>query len=64
MEVTMFLSIAAGQFWLMAGIWTFPSGFRISFKNCPEALFPSGFLTTFLHFLVSVQQPLRPFPSR
>ncbi len=50
MEVTMVLPIAAGQFWLMAGIWTFPSCFRISFKNCPEALFPSGFLTTFFAF--------------
>jgi hypothetical protein len=42
MEIVMFLPIAAGKFcllsyWLVAGIWTFPSGFPIPFKNFPEA---------------------------
>jgi hypothetical protein len=41
-EITMFLLIAIGQFsllsyWLIAGIWAFPRGFPILFKNCPEA---------------------------
>jgi hypothetical protein len=42
MEIATFLPIAAGQFcllsyWLTAGIWAFPSGFPIPFKNCLEA---------------------------
>jgi hypothetical protein len=42
MEIAKFLPTAAGQFcllsyWLAAGMWAFPSGFPILFKNCPEA---------------------------
>jgi hypothetical protein len=42
MEIATFLPIAAGQFyllsyWMTAGIWTFPSGFPMPFKNFPEA---------------------------
>jgi hypothetical protein len=42
MEIAMFLPIAAGKFyllfyWMTAGIWAFPSGFPIPFKNLPEA---------------------------
>jgi hypothetical protein len=42
MEIATFLLTAAGQFyllsyWLAVGIWAFPSGFPILFKNCPEA---------------------------
>jgi hypothetical protein len=42
MEIATFLPTAAGQFyllsyWLAVGIWPFPSGFPIIFKNCPEA---------------------------
>jgi hypothetical protein len=38
----MFLQIAAGQFcllsyWLMAGLWAFPSGFPLPFKHCLKA---------------------------
>jgi hypothetical protein len=52
MEIAMFLPITAGKFcllsyWLVAGIWAFPSGFPIPFQQCPAA----------------VQQPLRAFPS-
>ncbi len=41
METAKFLPIAAGKFfllsyWLVAGIWEFPSGFPIPFKNFPE----------------------------
>jgi hypothetical protein len=41
MKIATFLPIAARQFcllsyWLTAGIWVFPSGFPIPFKNCPE----------------------------
>jgi|LakMenE18May11ns_1017448.scaffolds.fasta_scaffold7618045_1 hypothetical protein len=42
MEIATFLPIAAGKFsllsyWLLAGIWAFPSGFSTPFKNFPEA---------------------------
>jgi hypothetical protein len=42
MQIATFLPIVAGQFcllsyWLTVGIWAFPSGFPIPFKNCPEA---------------------------
>jgi hypothetical protein len=48
MEIAMFLSIAAEKFsllsyWLVAGLWAFPSGFPIrleisyTFRNFPEA---------------------------
>jgi hypothetical protein len=42
MEIATFLPIAAGKFsllssWLLAGIWAFPSGFPIPFRNFPEA---------------------------
>jgi hypothetical protein len=42
MEIATFLPIAAGKFsllsyWLVAGIWAFPSGFPIPFRNFPEA---------------------------
>jgi hypothetical protein len=42
MEIARFLPIAAGKFsllsnWLVAGIWAFPSGFPIHFRNFPEA---------------------------
>jgi hypothetical protein len=42
MEIATFLPIATGKFcllsyWLVAGIWAFPSGFPIPFKNLPEA---------------------------
>jgi hypothetical protein len=42
MEIATFLPIAAGKFsllsyWLLAGIWAFPSGFPILFRNFPEA---------------------------
>jgi hypothetical protein len=42
MEIATFLQIAAGKFcllsyWLVAGIWAFPSGFPIPFKNFPDA---------------------------
>jgi hypothetical protein len=42
MEIATFLQIAAGQFylpsyWMPAGIWAFPSGFPIPFKNFQEA---------------------------
>jgi hypothetical protein len=42
MEIDTFLPIAPGQFcrlsyWLMVGIWAFPSGFSIPFKNCQES---------------------------
>ncbi len=42
MEISMFLPKAAGKFcllsyWLVAGIWVFPSGFSIPFKNFSEA---------------------------
>jgi hypothetical protein len=42
MEIAKFLPIAARKFylfsyWLVAGIWAFPSGFPIPFKNFPEA---------------------------
>jgi hypothetical protein len=42
MEIATFLPIAAGKFsllsyWLVAGIWAFPSGFSSLFKNFPEA---------------------------
>jgi hypothetical protein len=57
MEIAMFLPIAAGKFsllfyWLVAGFWAFPSGFRIPFKNfqeLPNSLwaFPSGIPTPF-----------------
>jgi hypothetical protein len=41
-EIAMFLPIAVGKFcllsyWLVEGIWAFPSGFPLSFKNFPEA---------------------------
>jgi hypothetical protein len=41
MGIAMFLPIAAGQFnllfyWPTTGIWAFPSGFSVPFKNCPE----------------------------
>jgi hypothetical protein len=43
MKIAMFLPIAARKFsllsyWLVAGIWAFPSGFPIPFKNFPEAV--------------------------
>ncbi len=43
MEIATFLLIAAGKFsllsyWLDAGIWVFPSGFPIPFRNFPEAV--------------------------
>jgi hypothetical protein len=43
MEIATFLSIAAGQpyllsYWLKAGILAFPSGFPIPSKNFPEAI--------------------------
>jgi hypothetical protein len=42
MEIATFLPIAAGKFsllsyWLVGGIWAFPSAFPIPFKNFPEA---------------------------
>jgi hypothetical protein len=42
MEVATFLPIAAGKFcllsyWLVAGIWAFPSSFPILFKNFLQA---------------------------
>jgi hypothetical protein len=42
MEIATFLPIAAGKFSLLsyrlvAGIWAFPSGFPIPFRNFPEA---------------------------
>jgi hypothetical protein len=42
MEIATFLSIAAGKFsilsyWLVAGIWAFPSSFPVPFRNFPEA---------------------------
>jgi hypothetical protein len=42
MEIATFLPIAAGKFsllsyWLVAGIWAFPSGFPLPFRNFPEA---------------------------
>jgi hypothetical protein len=42
MEIATFLPIATGKFsllsyWLVAGIWAFPSGFPIPFRNFPEA---------------------------
>jgi hypothetical protein len=42
MEITMFLPIAVGKFsllsyWLVAGIWAFPSGFPVPFRNFLEA---------------------------
>ncbi len=42
MEIATFFPIAAGKFsllsyWLFAGIWAFPSGFPIPFRNFPEA---------------------------
>jgi hypothetical protein len=42
MEISTFLSIATGQFyllsyWLTVDSCAFPSGFPIPFKNCPEA---------------------------
>jgi hypothetical protein len=42
MEIATFLPKAAGHFcllfyWLMGIIWAVPSGFPISFKNCPVA---------------------------
>jgi hypothetical protein len=42
METTTFLPIAAEKFsllsyWLDAGIWAFPIGFPIPFRNFPEA---------------------------
>jgi hypothetical protein len=42
MEIAMFLPIAAAKFsllsyWLVAGIWEFPSGFPTPFKSFPEA---------------------------
>jgi hypothetical protein len=54
MEIATFLPTAAGQFyllyyWLADGIWAFPSGFPLPFKNCPEAFqlpfghFPAAF---------------------
>jgi hypothetical protein len=53
MEIATFLPIATGHFflhsyWLTAGIWAFPSGFPIPFKQC----------------LAAVQQPSRAFHSR
>jgi hypothetical protein len=71
MEFAMFLSIVTGQlclfsYWLMAGIWGFPSVFSIPFKKCPEASdclwdFPSGFPIPLCP--APVQQPLRSFPA-
>jgi hypothetical protein len=42
MEIATFLPTATGHFyllsyWLAVGIWAFPSGFPVLFKNCPEA---------------------------
>jgi hypothetical protein len=42
MEIATFLPITAGKccilsYWLVAGIWAFPGGFLIPFKNFPEA---------------------------
>jgi hypothetical protein len=42
MEIATFLPITAGKFslltyWLDSGIWVFPSGFPIPFRNFPEA---------------------------
>jgi hypothetical protein len=42
MEIATFLPIIAGKccllyYWLVAGLWAFPSGFPIPFKNFPEA---------------------------
>jgi hypothetical protein len=48
MEIATFLPIATGKFcllfyWLVAGVWAFPSGFPIPFKNFPEvAQLPLG----------------------
>jgi hypothetical protein len=41
MEIAMFSPIAAGKcsllfYWLVAGIWAFPSGFPVPFKNFLE----------------------------
>jgi hypothetical protein len=41
-EIAIFVPIAARKFsllsyWLVAGIWSFPRGFPIPFKNFPEA---------------------------
>jgi hypothetical protein len=52
MKIATFFSSATGQlwllfYWLLAGVWAFPSGFPIPFQQCPTA----------------VQQPLRAFPS-
>jgi tRNA U34 5-carboxymethylaminomethyl modifying GTPase MnmE/TrmE len=42
MEIATFLPTAVGKFsllsyWLAVGIWAFPSGFPIHFRNFPEA---------------------------
>jgi hypothetical protein len=41
MEIATFLPISTGKlfllsYWLVAGIWAFPIGFPIPFKNFPE----------------------------
>jgi hypothetical protein len=73
MEITTFLPIAIGKFsllsyWLLAGIWAFPSGFPIPFRNFPEAAQkPLGisqrYSIPFSQYSAAVQQPLRAFPS-
>jgi hypothetical protein len=56
-EIATFLPIAAGKFsllsyWLLAGIWAFPNGFPISFKN-----FPRGCPKAFGHFPAAILYP-------
>jgi hypothetical protein len=73
MEIATFLQIAAGKFcllsyWLVAGIWAFPSGYpyplRIS-QRLPNSLwaFPNGFPIPFEQCAAAVQLLLRAFPS-
>jgi hypothetical protein len=60
METDTFLPIAAGKFcllsyWLVAGIWAFPSGFPIPFKNFPGAgQEPLGIYQRLYYILLSV----------
>jgi hypothetical protein len=72
MEIASFFANSAAKFcllsyWLVAGIWEFPSRFiyllRIS-QRLANSLwaFPSGFPTDFSQCPVAVQQPLRAFP--
>jgi hypothetical protein len=64
----MFLQITAVKFhllsnWLMSCIWSFPSGFPIPFKNCPEAIQEPFGISQRLSYAFLLLPKMFPFPS-